>query len=44
VKALFNLDSIERQLAHVPQNRIRSAYKRGQYWDERVEMMEWNGQ
>ncbi|QXR18701.1 tyrosine-type recombinase/integrase [Acinetobacter variabilis] len=38
---LFNPDAIERQLAHVPQNRIRSAYNRAQYWDERVRMMEW---
>jgi len=32
----FNPDAIEHQLAYVPQNRIRSAYKRAQYWDERV--------
>lgn len=38
---LFNPDAIERQLAHVPQNRIRSAYNRAQYWDERVKIMEW---
>ncbi len=38
---LFSPDAIERQLAHVPQNRIRSAYNRAQYWDERVKMMEW---
>ena len=38
---LFNLDAIECQLAHVPQNRIRSAYNRAQYWDERVRLMEW---
>ncbi len=38
---LFNPDAIERQLAHVPQNRIRSAYNRAQYWDERVRLMEW---
>ena len=38
---LFNQDAIERQLAHVPQNRIRSAYNRAQYWDERVRLMEW---
>ena len=38
---LFNPDAIERQLAHVPQNRIRSAYNRAQYCDERVRMMEW---
>ncbi len=41
---LFNLDAIERQLAHVPQNRIRSAYNRAQYWDERVRLMEWYGE
>lgn len=38
---LFNYDAIERQLAHVPQNRIRSAYNRAQYWDERVKIMNW---
>ena len=41
---LFNPDAIERQLAHVPQNRIRSAYNRAQYWDERVRFMEWYGE
>lgn len=41
---LFNPDAIERQLAHVPQNRIRSAYNRAQYWDERVKIIEWYGE
>ncbi|WP_349928919.1 tyrosine-type recombinase/integrase [Acinetobacter sp. A1-4-2] len=41
---LFSPDAIERQLAHVPQNRIRSAYNRAQYWDERVRLMEWYGE
>ena len=41
---LFNPDAIERQLAHVPQNRISSAYNRAQYWDERVKIMEWYGE
>ncbi|OTG63039.1 integrase [Acinetobacter sp. ANC 3903] len=41
---LFNPDAIERQLAHVPQNRIRSAYNRAQYWDDRVRLMEWYGE
>ncbi len=41
---LFNPDAIERQLAHVPQNRIRSAYNRAQYWDERVKIMQWYGE
>ena len=40
---LFNPDAIERQLAHVPQNRIRSAYNRAHYWEERVKIMEWYG-
>ena len=38
---LFNPDAIECQLAHVPQNRIRSAYNRAQYWDEQVRLMQW---
>ena len=41
---LFNPDAIERQLAHVPQNRIRSAYNRAQYWDVRVRLMQWYGE
>lgn len=41
---LFNPDAIERQLAHVPQNRIRSTYNRAQYWDERVRLMQWYGE
>lgn len=40
---LFNADAIERQLVHVPQNRIRSAYNRAQYWEERLRIMEWYG-
>lgn len=38
---LFNSDAIERQLAHAPKNRIRSAYNRAQCWDERVRLMKW---
>ena len=38
---LFNPDAIERQLAHVPQNRIRSDYNRVKYWDEWAKVMEW---
>ena len=41
---LFNPDAIERQLAHVPQIRIRSAYNRAQYWEERVRLMELYGE
>ncbi len=33
-------DAIERQLAHVDSNQVRRAYARGEYWDERVRMMQ----
>src|SRR3546814_18355749 len=36
---IWNPDAIERQLAHVEANSVRRAYTRGQYWDERVQMM-----
>lgn len=36
----WNPDAIERQLAHVDTNQVRRAYARGEYWDERVEMMQ----
>ena len=36
----WNPDAIERQLAHAEGNSIRRAYARGQYWDERVRMMQ----
>lgn len=39
----WNPDAIERQLAHVDTNEVRRAYARGEYWDERVRMMqEWS--
>ena len=34
-------DAIERQLAHVESDDVRRAYARAEYWDERVEMMQW---
>ncbi len=34
-------DAIERQLAHIESNDVRRAYARAEYWDERVEMMQW---
>ena len=37
----WNYDWIEMQLAHVPKDKIRGAYNRAQYWDGRVEMMQW---
>ena len=33
-------DAIERQLAHVESDGVRRAYARGEYWDERVRMMQ----
>ena len=36
----WNPDAIERQLAHADGNSVRRAYTRGEYWDERVRMMQ----
>lgn len=36
----WNPDAIERQLGHVDGNEIRRAYARGEYWNERVKMMQ----
>jgi integrase len=33
-------DAIERQLAHADGNKVRRAYTRGAYWEERVRMMQ----
>lgn len=38
---LFQADAIERQLAHVPANQVRSAYNAALYLGERVRMMQW---
>ncbi|MFM9977855.1 MAG: tyrosine-type recombinase/integrase [Sphingomonadaceae bacterium] len=39
----WNPDAIERQLAHAEANAVRRAYTRGEYWNERVAMMqEWS--
>lgn len=37
----FNPNAIERQLAHVETNKIRSAYNRAEYMAERITMMQW---
>ena len=37
----FHRDAVERQLAHVEKDRVRSAYDRSAHWGTRVEMMEW---
>lgn len=34
-------DAIERSLAHGESNKVRGAYHRGTYWDQRVEMAQW---
>jgi integrase len=36
----YNADAIERQLAHVPKNKTRSAYNRAEYMDERRKMLQ----
>jgi integrase len=36
----WNPDAIERQLAHVPNDKVRSAYNAAVYWPERVKMMQ----
>ena len=37
---LWHADAIERQLAHCDSNAVRRAYARGEYWEERVRMMQ----
>jgi len=37
---LWHPDAIERQLAHCDNNAVRRAYARGEYWNERVKMMQ----
>jgi integrase len=37
----FMSDVIERQLAHIEQNKVRAAYHRSEYLDERRRMMQW---
>ncbi len=37
----FNRDAIERQLAHVEEDRVRAAYHHSEYMEVRKEMMQW---
>lgn len=37
----WSSDAIERALAHMDKNAVRSAYHRGPHWKERVEMAQW---
>ena len=39
----FRPDVIERQLAHIERNKVRAAYHRSEYLDDRRRMMEWWG-
>lgn len=38
---MWHPDAIERALAHGDSDAVRGIYNRGQYWDERVKMMQW---
>lgn len=38
---LWQPDAIEVALAHKDRNKVRAAYNRGRYWDERVRMAQW---
>ena len=42
-EAGWRVDVIERQLAHSERNKVRAAYNRSQYLDERTDMMQWYG-
>lgn len=37
----FNPDAIERQLSHAESNKVRAAYNRAEYMEERRSMMKW---
>ena len=37
----FNPDAIERQLAHIPSDKVRAAYNRAEYMAERTKFMQW---
>ncbi len=37
----FNADAIERQLHHIEKNKVRAAYLRSDFFEQRVTMMQW---
>ncbi|MGR2682264.1 tyrosine-type recombinase/integrase [Chromobacterium haemolyticum] len=37
----FNPDAIERQLSHIETNKVRAAYNRAEYMEDRKKMMQW---
>lgn len=41
LSGLWRPDVVERALAHGERDKIRAAYNRAQYWNERVEMAQW---
>jgi integrase len=38
---MWDRDAIERQLAHAERNKVRGAYHRSEYMEERTELMQW---
>jgi integrase len=38
---LWHADAIEWQLSHLDKDRVRRAYNRAEFWEERVRMMFW---
>jgi integrase len=38
---LWHRDAIECQLAHLENNKVRAAYMRSDFWDDRVRMAQW---
>jgi integrase len=37
----FSSDVIEKCTAHEPKNKVRAAYNRAEYWNQRVTLMQW---
>jgi integrase len=37
----FNRDAVDRQLDHQEQNKVRAAYLRSDFMEERIKMMQW---
>ena len=37
----FSIDAIEMALSHAPENKVRAAYNRAEYLDERIEILNW---
>lgn len=37
----YHSDIIERHLAHVEKNKVKGAYNRAEYWEQRIGLMQW---